>query len=180
MLSAHMGNWELMGAALSLWGYPINVIARRIYIPRINGLLLRLRQSAGMRVILREGASSAKDMLRALRKNEVIGMLMDQDAHVQGVWVDFFGIPAFTPSGPAAIALKSGARVVSAFMVRDGSGGRIEIRGPYSLVRTGDHERDVLENTRMFTGIIERYVRRYPEQWVWMHDRWKHRRPEAV
>lgn len=173
-LCAHFGNWELMGAALSLWGYPINVIARKIYIEPINDLLLRLRNKTGMRIILRSDQGASKNILQSLKKNEIIGFLIDQDAHVPGVWVDFFGIPAYTPSGLAAIALKSASSVVSGFIIRENGKHRLEVRGPYELIRTGDKQKDIHENTQMFTRIIEGYIRQYPEQWVWMHDRWKH------
>jgi len=174
MLSGHFGNWELLGAALSLRAYPINVVARKIYIEQINDLLVSLRNASGMRVIMRSDAGSPRQILRALKHNECIGILIDQDAHVPGVWVDFFHKKAYTPSGLAALALKSNAAVVSAFIVRDKNRHRIEIKGPVDLLRTGNRAQDIQENTQMLTRIIEDYVRQYPEQWVWMHERWKH------
>ncbi|MFH1379003.1 MAG: lysophospholipid acyltransferase family protein [bacterium] len=172
-LCAHFGNWELMGAGLSLWGYPINVIARKIYINEINNMLVHLRNSAGVQVILRSEPQSAKKILRALKRNEVIGMLIDQDARVPGVMVNFFGIPACTPSGLAALAVKSSAAVVSGFLIRNKHKHRLEITGPLEVINTGNYENDILQNTQNFTNIIEKYIRMYPEQWVWMHERWK-------
>lgn len=174
-LCAHFSNWELMGASLSLWGYPINVIARKIYIEKINDILLYLRNATGLNIILRSEQGSAKKILRALKHNEVIGMLIDQDARVPGVMVDFFGIPAFTPSGFAALAMKSNAAVVAGFIIRERDRFRLEIRGPLDVIKTGNYDDDIRKNTQVFTHIIEEYIRKYPEQWVWMHDRWKHK-----
>lgn len=174
ILGAHFGNWELMGASLSLWGYPVNVIARKIYIEGINNLLVRLRNNSGVRVILRSEEGSAKKILRALKKNEIIGIIIDQDAHVPGVMTTFFGYPAYTPLGLAALALKSRAAVVSGFIRRDNGRHVLQIRGPIDMIRTGDHQRDIVKNTQLFTDVIEEYVRRFPDQWVWMHDRWRH------
>ena len=101
-------------------------------------------------------------------------MLIDQDTQVPGVFVNFFSRQAWTPSGLASIALKTDAQVVLALDTRlpDDSHKAI-ITGPIELVRTGDHEKDVLENTGMITKLIEEHIRAYPGQWVWMHERWK-------
>jgi KDO2-lipid IV(A) lauroyltransferase len=174
ILGAHCGNWEILAAALALEGFPINVIAKRIYIEGLNRMLVGFRTQKGVNVILRSEKDSARQMLRSLRNNESIGMLIDQDTSVPGVFVDFFSSPAWTPSGLATLAVRTGCSVVSAFAVREKNDHhRVVISGPFDIIRTGNNEQDVLENTRFFTLKIEEHVRRYPEQWVWMHQRWK-------
>jgi Kdo2-lipid IVA lauroyltransferase/acyltransferase len=177
-VTAHFGNWELMGAGLSLMGYPINVIARRIYLEHLNNLLVKLRNKVGMKVILRSDESSARDILKALKNNEVIGVLIDQDTDVKGVFVDFFGRKAFTTSGLAAIALRSSASVVSGFLIRQEKGHVLKVSPPLELTVTGDKTVDIQNNTQRFTKIVEDIVRQYPEQWVWMHKRWKTKEDE--
>jgi KDO2-lipid IV(A) lauroyltransferase len=179
--SAHCGNWEIMAASLAQNGFPINTIARRIYIEGLNRMLVGYRDSKGVRVILRSDRDSARKMLRSLRQNETIGMLIDQDTDVPGVFVDFFGRQAWTPSGLAALALRTGAPVVLALDVRRPDGThRVVIQGPLQLSRSGDKEKDVQENTQMITTQIERHIRNYPDQWVWIHKRWKTRPEQKV
>jgi len=174
LASAHCGNWEILGAALSQSGFGVNVIARRIYIEGLNRLLLGLRLSQGMRIIMRSGQESARQMLRSLRNNEILAMLIDQDTDVPGVFVDFFGCPAWTPSGLAALASRAGAAVVLALDIRQPDGShRVIIRGPLQLSCSGDKDRDTLDNTQMITAMIEQHIRQYPDQWVWIHRRWK-------
>jgi Kdo2-lipid IVA lauroyltransferase/acyltransferase len=180
LASAHCGNWEFMGASLSLGGFPVNVIARRIYIEGLNRMLVGYRTSKGMKVILRSGQESARQILRSLRHNETIGMLIDQDTAVPGVFVDFFGRKAWTPSGLATLALRTGASVVLALDVRmPGDVHRVVLKGPLTLTNTGNIEADVHANTAMITALIEEHIRKYPSQWVWMHERWKTQQPAA-
>ncbi|MCB4792487.1 MAG: lysophospholipid acyltransferase family protein [Elusimicrobia bacterium] len=174
--SAHCGNWEIMGSSLAQSGFPINVIAKHIYIEGLNNMLVNFRKSKGMNVILRSDRSSAKEMLRGLRNNEAIAMLIDQDTEVNGVFVDFFSRPAWTPSGLAALALRTGASVVLALDVRmPDDRHECLLTGPLELIKTDNMEKDVLENTQMITKLIEDHIRKYPSQWVWMHKRWKTR-----
>ncbi len=176
ILSAHCGNWEIMAAALAAEGIPLNVIARRIYIEGLNRMLVGYREQKGVKVILRSGRESARDMLRSLRHNEAVGLLIDQDTDVQSVFVDFFGAAAWTPSGLAALALRTGAPVVAAFDVREKDDRHtVKLSGPLELKRTGDQESDIVINTQAFTRLIEDHIRKYPAQWVWMHRRWKTR-----
>ncbi|MBN1621160.1 MAG: lysophospholipid acyltransferase family protein [Endomicrobiales bacterium] len=173
---AHCGNWEFMGASLSVSGFPINVIARKIYIEEINRMLVGYRSSKGINVILRSEISSAKEILRSLRNNEAIGVLIDQDTDVPGVFVNFFSRPAWTPSGLVTLAIRTGASVVLALDIRlpDDKHKSI-ISGPVELVRTGNEENDIVTNTQNITGLIEDHIRKYTSQWVWMHNRWKTR-----
>jgi KDO2-lipid IV(A) lauroyltransferase len=173
MLAAHFGNWELLGAALALYGIPINATARRVYISELDGILNELRESKGIKVIMREESDSARGIFKALKRNEVVALIIDQNTrHVPGVYVDFFGRKAYTPSALAVLALHTGAPVLPGFIVREGYRHSIEIGSPIEIMNTGDLDSDVLENTKRFTKVIESYVRKYPEQWVWFHKRW--------
>lgn len=174
MASAHCASWELLGAALSAKDFAINVIAKRVYIEALNKMLLELRNSKGLKIIFRSDSDSARKMIKALRAKETLALLIDQDTEAPGVFVDFFGRPAWTPSAVAVLAIKTGAPVIAALDVRlPDDKHRVVITGPIEPVRTGDYDKDVIENTRIVTKIIEDHIRRYPDQWVWMHKRWK-------
>ncbi|MBQ3943503.1 MAG: lysophospholipid acyltransferase family protein [Elusimicrobia bacterium] len=173
-LSGHIGNWEMLAAGVAKH-YPLNVIARKIYIEELNNMLVHYRNIKQVKVILRSELSSARKMLKALRNNEIIAMLIDQDTSVQSVFVDFFGRPASTPLGLASIALKVGSPVILAvdkrlpngkhkFVISD------EIVPPES---TGDFDTDVKNFTAKLTKKLEDFIRENPEQWVWFHERWK-------
>jgi KDO2-lipid IV(A) lauroyltransferase len=172
-LTAHLGNWELMALAQSLQGYPINVVARPVDNPLLENLLLQLRTRWGNRVIKKGGA--LREVLKHLRVGETVGFLLDQNvAPDQGVFVNFFGRPACTHKTMALLALKTGAVVLPAFTFREnGKGHRIVVGPPILLEETGDTERDVVRNTQKFTDWIESCVRKHPDQWLWVHRRWK-------
>jgi KDO2-lipid IV(A) lauroyltransferase len=117
-----------------------------------------------------------------LKRNELLGILADVDTDVDSIFVDFFGRPAYTPYGPVAISLKTGAALIPAFIVhQDDDSHCVVIEPPLKLYRSGDWETDIRANTSRFTKIIEDYIRRYPDQWIWMHRRWKtqHKRTKA-
>jgi KDO2-lipid IV(A) lauroyltransferase len=172
-LTAHLGNWELMALVHSLQGYPINVIARPVDNPLLERLLSRLRSRWGNRVIRKGGA--LREVLKLLKAGETVGFLLDQNVAInQGVFVNFFSRPACTHKTLALLALKTGAVVLPAFTFREeGNGHRIIVEPPVLLEETGDTERDLVVNTQKFTSLIESYVRRYPDQWLWVHRRWK-------
>lgn len=175
-LTAHLGNWELIGWYMARLGYPVNVVARALYDERLNRLLLRSREDAAVRVFLRESPSTGRQILQALKRGEILGMLIDQDTKVKGVMADFFGRPANTPAGPAILAVRRGAPVVAGFIHRvSDEEHRIVIHPPLDIQRTGDTERDVAVNTERFNRVIEREIRKHPEQWVWVHRRWRRR-----
>lgn len=171
ILTAHLGNWELMAAYLSLKGYRGSVVARRIYYEGFDEIISRLRASASVSVIYR---TSAREMLKCLHGNGLLGILSDQDTDkVDGVFVDFFGSPAYTPVGPVVLAMKTGAGIVPCFIVRENGSHTIYVEEPMELSVTGDREKDVHVNTARCNKVIESYIRKYPSQWVWMHQRWK-------
>jgi KDO2-lipid IV(A) lauroyltransferase len=135
----------------------------------------QLRMRTGNQAIPKQKAMG--QILRLLKAGEIVGILLDQNmAWQEGVFVDFFGEKACTNTGMALLALKTGTPVLPAFNIRQKDGRyRVVIEPEIPLVRTGDKERDVTENTQRFTQIIERYVRNYPDQWLWLHQRWKTR-----
>lgn len=169
-LSAHLGAWELLAWALAASGYPATVVARESYDPRLTRLVRRLRRGRGVVPVFRGSRRAGRRVLRALRDGRMVGVLIDQDTRVPGVFVPFLGTPAWTARGPAEIALRTGAPVVAGACVRDGDGWRVVVRRVPVTRRGGD---DVLENTARFSRAIEALVRAWPDQWVWMHDRWK-------
>ena len=172
MLAAHLGNWEYLAAYFGLLGEGGTVVARRLRYPEYEQFLLESRRAKGVETCDR--TASFQDLVRLLRANRCIGILPDQDMDsVDGVFVDFFGQPAYTPVGPVALALVSGAALLPSYIVREGGIQRIHIEEPVALSRTGDRQRDLTENTQRWSRITESYIRKYPDQWVWMHRRWK-------
>jgi KDO2-lipid IV(A) lauroyltransferase len=121
---------------------------------------------------------SALGVVRKLKRNEIVGILADQNTRKYNVFVDFLGIKAATTPGPAALALRTGAALVPAFLIREGVGRhRFVIERPIEVVRTGDDDDDILATTQKCVGVLEQYVRRYPSQWSWIHRRWRTRPP---
>ena len=177
LLTAHLGNWEMVGARIAADGYPLNVIARAQRDDRLTEYIRDTRRLAGMRVLHRE--ESVRASLRALRKNELVGILLDQNAGDEGIFVDFFGHLASTAPGAAAFALRTGAAVVPTFGRRNPDDTHtIIFQEVPPLIRSGDLKQDIAANTAHYTKLIEAQIRRQPEQWFWLHKRWKSRPPE--
>lgn len=176
LVTGHFGNWELMAAAGALAGYPISAVARPMNHSVWDKIINEIRQSSGLKIIARDRSAFA--IVKRLKRNEVIGILTDQNARRQNVFVDFFGMKAATTAGPALLALKTGAALVPAFMLRNGLGShRLIIEEPIDFMPTGDIETDALELTQKYTDALEKYVRQYPSQWLWLHRRWRTRPP---
>lgn len=172
-VTGHIGNWEIGANRIALLGYPVNVVARLMYGDRLNDYIMNWRSSNGINTIIRSRRSSGKEILRAIRGNEILALLIDQDTNVQGVKVDFFGIKARTPVGAASLALKKGCALLPGFIVRvDSCRHRITILPPLELIETGDLKADIATNTQALTSVIEKIVRKHPAEWVWMHRRW--------
>jgi KDO2-lipid IV(A) lauroyltransferase len=168
ILTGHCGNWELLGAWLNCHGLSVEVVARAVDTERLNELLLSLRQRFGTETIERSSPGAGRRLLRVLREGRVLALLIDQDTRVEGVWVPFFGRPAYTPVGAAKIALKQDAAVFPTFIERLPDGRhRIRIHPPLALPP------DPTAATALMTAAIEEQVRRVPAQWVWMHRRWR-------
>jgi len=172
ILTAHFGNWELLAMTLRVKGYPGVAVGRKIYFHKYDEYLNSLRKIHDVNVIDR--GQSPRAFLKILKSNRIVGILADQDVDsVEGVFVNFFGRPAYTPIGPVALAKATGAAIVPAFIIREGLHHRFIVEKPLELVDTGDKERDFVTNTQAWSDILESFIRKYPEQWVWMHRRWK-------
>ncbi len=175
-LTGHVGAWELSSFAHALYGFPLHYMARRIDNPRIDALVNGYRCLSGNRPIFKN--KSARVMLKVLKEAGTIGILADQNTMPQeAAFVDFFGKMASTTTGIARVALHTDAAVVPGYAIWDEPSGKYRLRfePPVELIRTGDTERDVFENTQKFTKVIEEIIRKYPEQWVWVHGRWNTR-----
>lgn len=172
-VAGHIGNWEIMAGAVGA-RYPLSVVAAPIEPEYINNAIVGLRSAIGVRTIVRSRPGASKELIRAFRENRILGLLIDQDTDVEGVFVDFLGMPAWTPSAAAQMAFRFDAPVVFGYARRlDGDRHRITIEGPIEFTRTGDLEADVLSATALLTKRIEAAVLSAPEQWVWMHRRWR-------
>src|SRR5690349_13060415 len=175
-LTGHLGAWELSAFAHSLAGYPLSIVMRSLDNPYVNALIERYRTMHGNKTMDKD--DFVRGLLGAMRAGQTVGILMDTNmTPPQGVFVDFFGIPACTASGLARIAMRTDAAVVPGFTIWDEPLGKYRLRfdPALELVRTGDLEADIVSNTQKFTKVIEDYVRKYPEQWLWVHRRWKTR-----
>lgn len=171
-LTAHFGNWELLAAAHALAGFPASVVIRPLDNPFLEAHLLRGRTRSRVGLIPKREA--VRGVRAALARGECVGILLDQDAGREGVFVPFFGQPAATSRSLAVLALKTRAPVVPAFIRRLPNGDHHITLGPViPLVSTGQREPDVEAATTRFTEAIERHVRAHPEQWFWVHRRWK-------
>lgn len=174
ILTGHMGNWELLTVIGAMIGYPTNIVFRPLDFGPLDRFFEHFRARFGARLIPSQWAAAG--ILRGLRRKELVAVLLDQNVDwYQGVFVDFFQTPACTNKGLALLAMKSGAPVVPMFLVRDRDRFRAEIGREIPLVRTGDQIKDVETNTRRYNEAIEAIVRRYPDQWFWVHQRWKRR-----
>jgi len=175
-LTGHIGAWELSSFAHALYGFPLQYMARPLDNERVDGLVNGYRGLSGNRAIFKN--ESARALLKILRDSGTVGILADQNTMPEeGVFVDFFGKTACTTTGIARVALHTDAAVVPGYAVWDSAIGKYRLRfeKAVELVRTGDTERDIFVNTQKFAKVIEGIVRKYPEQWVWVHARWKTR-----
>jgi Kdo2-lipid IVA lauroyltransferase/acyltransferase len=177
-LTAHFGAWELCPYAQAVYGHPLKFVVRPIDNPRIDQLINRVRTLSGNQII--EKKSSLKEILKALRNNEAIGILIDQNTTLDaGVFVPFFNVAACTTTSVATIALRTKATVVPGFLVWDDKlrKHRLRFEPPATLIETGNLQADIEANTAAFNLILEDLVRKYPDQWLWVHRRWKTRPP---
>lgn len=177
-LTGHMSAWELAPFAQALFGHPLHFLARAIENPRVDELITRYRCLGGNLPI--EKNQSARAVLKVLAAGGTVGILADHNTLLgESVFVDFFGIPASTTAGLARFALHTDAAVVPGFLHWDSAlrKYRLCFEPALELMRTGDDATDIRENTQRFTRVIENYVRRYPDQWLWLHRRWKTRPP---
>jgi len=177
-LTAHFGGWELSAFVHSLHGHWLHVVMRNLDNVYLDSQIRSNRSMQGNTTVSKD--NFVRGLLAAMKAGEVVGILMDTNmTPPQGAFVDFFGIPACTASGLARIALRTDAAVVPTFTLWDRTLRKYRLRfdPALKLVRTGNDEEDIVSNTQLFTKIIEDYVRRYPDQWLWVHRRWKTRPP---
>jgi Kdo2-lipid IVA lauroyltransferase/acyltransferase len=177
-LTGHMSAWELGPFAHALYAKPLHFLVRPIDNRRVDALINRYRCLSGNQPIHKN--ESARAVLRVLNEGGTVGILADLNTALgEGVFVNFFGIPACTTTGLARIALHTDAAVIPAYIYWDAPSRKYRLRyePAVQLVRTGDPESDVRENTARFTKVIEDYARRFPDQWLWVHKRWKTRPP---
>ncbi|HXP23388.1 MAG TPA: lysophospholipid acyltransferase family protein [Candidatus Sulfotelmatobacter sp.] len=175
-LTGHIGAWELSSFAHALYGFPLHYMARHLDNVPLDTLVNQYRGLSGNKPIFKN--ASARQVLRVLKEAGTVGILADQNTMPEeGVWVDFFGTPACTTTGIARVALHTDAAVVPGYAYWDENLRKYRLRfePPVQLIRTGDTERDILENTQRFAKVIEQIIREHPEQWVWIHARWKNR-----
>lgn len=178
VLTGHLGAWELSSFYHSLMGYPMGMVIRRLDNPLVDRFVNAIRCLHGNRVIHKD--DFARGLIASMRAGETVGILMDTNmTPPQGVFVPFFGVEACTASGMARVAARTGAAVVPGFLLWEETEQRYVLRfgDELPIVVTDDAERDAVTNTAAFTVVIEAYIRQYPEQWLWMHRRWKTRPP---
>lgn len=177
--TAHYGNWEMFGAGLSLNGFAVTPIVRELRSHTLHRWVDGRRRLVGMKPASRQ--RSLRGAVEALKANEVVVMLPDVDTSVRGVFVDFFGRPAHTPIGPALLSARYGAPLLSGFLTRRGGERHLlEIGEPVGAADSADDEDGLAQATAAVTARIEAQIRRHPEQWIWMHRRWRTRPGPSV
>jgi Kdo2-lipid IVA lauroyltransferase/acyltransferase len=172
LLTPHFGNWEMANAALPFKGYIYKAIAREQKPYLLNRLLNKYRESHGCKIISK--GMPIREIIKALRNNEIVGMLVDQDAGKSGIFVDFFNMPASWHRGVMELALATGARIVPGFIIRqEGAKFKLTVREPIVFPQTGSKEEKIKEGFSQYIKYIEEIISRHPEQWLWQHKRWK-------
>ncbi|HWP30835.1 MAG TPA: lysophospholipid acyltransferase family protein [Fimbriimonadales bacterium] len=170
IVTAHFGNWERAAQYMNAKGYKINTVARDADDELTGEIVNRARREQGTEVYSR--GSAAKDLLRALSRNEAVAILVDQNAN--DVFVPFFGFPAGTVAGPAVLHLRTGAPILIGFCLENGKGQyRVSFVRPTFPPATGNQEEDIRTIMTVINKVLEDKIREHPEQWLWMHDRWR-------
>ena len=178
-LTCHLGAFDLQITVMSLRGLKPNIIGTPLKDERLNELLFDYRNAHGA-VAIERGKETWR-LIKALKTGGSIAILIDQDTKVKSRFVDFFGMPAATPVGAAILALKTGAAIVPTYVyLGDDNLQHMHILPQLALAITGDEEHDMVVNTQTFTHFIEDQIRNHPEQWVWMHERWKTKPGEEI
>jgi len=176
-LTAHFGNFMILGSRLVADGIMVSLVVKRMNGRRVEQFFQELRTGMGIRTIYLDPAlECARECLKALKRNEVLILLSDQHYKRGGVVVDFFGHPVVNATGAAALALANDSPVLPMFMMRNGDGSnRLLIEERVPVVRSGRKSEDIVTNTQKFTKIIESRIAQYPDHWAWMHRRWRPR-----
>ena len=178
-LTGHMGNWDLLGTALAFRGYPVSLVSKISRSRAINRVWMDYRENVGVRIFSGDGAM--KDILRQLKGNRIVGLVVDQNAlGKDGIFVPFFGRDACTLTTPAVLARRTGASVVPIFSYREGSALKIVVEAPLESEDIEDIREDTVQKTLRYSEWTEAVIRRHPEQWTWLHNRWRTRPPGEV
>lgn len=172
LVSAHMGNWEYAGAAISARAYPVVGVAQRISNPWVDSYVSSVRQQRGIELVVRSRAATA-DFVRVLSENKILILVTDQNAAQRGVSAKFFGVETSTFVGWITLARRTGAAVVPAFCAYENGELCIFFEKPLDISVEENSEKTYKVNAERVNGIIERYIRRFPEQWFWLHNRWR-------
>lgn len=172
-VSAHIGNWELLAPNLAALGFEGGVVARRIYYEPYNRWIVGLRKAAGVQTFYRD--DSPRQLLKLLKKKCIIGIVPDQDIDsLKGVFIDFFGRPAYTTTAPAKLAIASASPILPSFVIRQANGRyKVVVKKLIKPECDGNKDEAALSMTRQWMAACEEVIREYPEQWAWMHNRWK-------
>lgn len=176
LLTGHIGAWELSVYAHSIYGHPMSFLARRVDNPLVERLAESYRARYGNRSI--DKKNSVRGVLKTLKSGGVVGILADLNAsREEGVFCDFFGVQACTTAGVATLALRTGAVVLPGYLVWDDKAQihRLHFERPVETINTGNQREDVIANTECYTKVLESIIRRYPDQWLWIHRRWRTR-----
>ena len=171
LATSHSGNWEIMGGALALNGFPLNVVAQKQSNQNMDRFINEYREIMGIHVSYK---TSMRAVIRLLSKGTVIGILMDQDAGNDGVILDFFGRKTSCAKGASFLAHLNNAPIVPIFITENKQGKHtILVSEPLFIEQTDDKQHDIEKMTELLTKLIENHIRQYPEEWFWLHDRWK-------
>ncbi len=178
-LTSHLGAFDLQVTKMALRGLKPNIIGTALKDERLNELLFEYRNAFGA-IAIERGKESVR-LFKILKSGGSIAILIDQDTKVKSRFVNFFGMPAATPIGATVLALRTGCAVVPTYIYLGEDGKQhMHILPEIPLVITGDEETDLVVNTQNFTNVTEQIVREHPEQWVWMHERWKTKPGEEI
>ncbi len=171
-VTGHLGNWELLGAVYTALGFKLSVIAKKQSNPLVNNFVLLQRSSKNINTFTPREAN--RKSLHFLQDNNILGVISDQDARDSGIFIDFLGRPASTFRGPAVLFRKTGAPVIMAFLLREEPGKfKLVVEKLINFIKTENKDEDNLKNTILWSNILEKYIQQYPEQWFWVHRRWK-------
>ncbi|GIW43129.1 MAG: lipid A biosynthesis acyltransferase [Candidatus Binatia bacterium] len=173
-VTGHIGNWELLAAYFAWRGIPVSAIARRVYVPRLHQMIVEWRRRQGVETIVRESPEAARAILRVLKTNGILAMLIDQDTHVPSISVPFFGRLARTPVAAAALAVRRELPAVPVFIQRDGKlRWRVRVRAPLYPNATLPLRERIRALTAALNRSLEEQIRANPAEWVWWHRRWR-------
>lgn len=175
LATAHSGNWELIGPMLAIQGFPLIGVAQKQTNAEMDKFINEYRSMSGMHITYKSGV---REMVKMLGEGRIIGLLMDQDAHKDGVMVEFFGRLASTPQGAGALARMKDSPIVPAFISENQDGThKLILHPPVWVQKTDNREDDILNITQQLTKMIEDHVRQHPHEWFWLHNRWKNSPP---